>query len=140
MTNEAQTEDHSVLKHFHLVAGNLLIQEGENVFHATQSAIVKSDSENFPVASLQKAQRNLQGIFFQKNPNPDIKVHDIVLTSINYLGYMSTEDFYRPDAQVQADMEAAQAAADAALAGGQPVINSEEDLKAALAEGGVSVQ
>ena len=142
MNDKTQTEP--VIKHFHLVTGNILYsfidddgQEQAQVL--ALSATVMSDSQNFPVASLVKAQRNLQAVFFTKVPQEiQPTIRDLVVTNVSHLAHMDKDEFYAlpPEiTQAQTDVPAQPDTVD-----GQPVLRTEADLKAALAGGGVKVQ
>lgn len=133
MTEETQTTG-TELKHFNLVSGTIVFIVGDEQESRVnkQSAIVASDSEDFLVGDLMKAQRNLQAIFFQKiGQDERIRVIDVILESRSYLAYTTPDAFYKMPAEV------AQAIAEQEAA---PVVNTVEELKEVLGAEGVNVQ
>lgn len=133
MTEETQTTGDE-LKHFNLVSGTIVFIVGDEQESRVnkQSAIVASDSEDFLVGDLMKAQRNLQAIFFQKiGQDERIRVIDVILESRSYLAYTTPDAFYKMPAEV------AQAIAEQEAA---PVVNTVEELKEVLGAEGVNVQ
>lgn len=133
MTEETQTTGDE-LKHFNLVSGTVVFIVGDEQESRVnkQSAIVASDSEDFLVGDLMKAQRNLQAIFFQKiGQDERIRVIDVILESRSYLAYTTPDAFYKMPAEV------AQAIAEQEAA---PVVNTVEELKEVLGAEGVNVQ
>lgn len=143
MNDQTQNAE-PVLKHFHLVTGNILYSFKDEIGQEQAqvlaiSATVMSDSQNFPVASLVKAQRNLQAVFYTKvPPEAEAVIRDLVVTNVSHLAHMDKDEFYAlpPEiTQAQTDVPAQTDTVD-----GQPVLRTEADLKAALADGGVKVQ
>lgn len=133
MTEETQTTGDE-LKHFNLVSGTIVFIVGDEQESRVnkQSAIVASDTEDFLVADLMKAQRNLQAIFFQKIAQDErIRVIDVILESRSHLAHTTSDLFYKMPQEV-ADAIAEQEAA--------PVVNTVEELKEVLGSEGVQVQ
>lgn len=80
-------------KHYRLFAGILKFQDGEDIFNLNLNAIHLSDSESVTYEVLNEAQRALQARLYQIVQNPQIKVLDIFVSNITYMGYMSAEEF-----------------------------------------------
>lgn len=95
--------------HFYMIAGMIMFTNkgaGEDAMmgSAASNAIVRHDSKTFGVAQLGKAQQNLHKGFIVKIPEEaraGITVHDIVLTNISYLGFMSEKEFQKPPAGME---------------------------------------
>lgn len=135
MTEETQTTGDE-LKHFNLVSGTIVFIVGDEQESRIneQSAIVASDTEDFLVADLMKAQRNLQAIFFQKvGQDERIRVIDVIIENRSYLAHTTATEFYKMPQEV-ADAIAKQEASK------PEVIRTVEDLKEVLGSGGVKVQ
>lgn len=93
-------------QHYFLIAGSLFFtiakDDGTLVADSTiANAIVRHDSQSFPVHKLQKAQQNLHKGFVMKLPDEakqTMSFHDIVITNVSYLGFMSEEEFqFQPE-------------------------------------------
>jgi hypothetical protein len=114
MTEETVPVSH----HYFLIAGVVMFTsagetaaEDATLGSAPANAIVRHDSTNFPVRKLAKAQLNLHTSFMQKIPAealPSITVHDIVITNISNIGFMTEEEFQREEAPEPEQEEAAQ--------------------------------
>lgn len=90
-------------KHYHLVLGSIVFKEADSeVINAIQlNAILPTETQNIDAAQLGKAQQNLQFVFHKKMEDPTIQVVDVILSSFSYLGYMTKEEFYGEQTQVQ---------------------------------------
>lgn len=76
---------------------------------APTNAILRSDTTDWPVYTLAKAQGNLHKSFISKIPEegrPNILVADIVLNNITLIGYMSDAEFQAPDPAAAAAAQA----------------------------------
>jgi hypothetical protein len=98
--------------HYFLIAGVILFAHVDpanpdaepNMGSAPVNALVRHDSQNFPVRKLAKAQQNLHKSFVTKLPeeaHATLGVHDIVITNVSYLGEMTEEEFQQEDAPVE---------------------------------------
>ena len=83
-------------KHYHLVHGSIVFleKENENPIKLDLNAILPTDTPNIDTKALGKAQQNLQLTFHKKMEDPELKVVDVVLNSLSYLGCMTHEEFY----------------------------------------------
>jgi hypothetical protein len=109
-----------ILHHYFLIAGVVMftsapedVSESPTLGSAPANAIVRHDDISFPVRKLAKAQLNLHTSFMQKIPAealPGITIHDIVITNITHIGFMTEEEFQKeeaPQAEQAGQVEAA---------------------------------
>lgn len=94
----------AVKHHFFMIAGVIMFaqsnpdapEEDPQMGSVPVNAMVRHDDKNFPVRKLAKAQANLHKSFVTKLPAEamaTLQIHDIVLTSVSYLGHMTEEEF-----------------------------------------------
>ena len=83
-------------KHYHLVHGSIVFLDKESAapVKLDLNAILPTDTQNIDTKALGKAQQNLQLTFLKKMEDPELKVVDVVLNSLSYLGCMTHEEFY----------------------------------------------
>lgn len=84
-----------------MVTGNVVYQvpaaanEPANPMGAMAlNGIVMSDTTTFPVRSIARAQQNLQHHFYQKTQDSTLRIIDVILTNVCYLGHMTEEEFH----------------------------------------------
>jgi hypothetical protein len=114
MTKETVPASH----HYFLIAGVVMFTSAEDgnpenatLGSAPANAIVRHDDTSFPVRKLAKAQLNIHTSFMQKIPAealPSITVHDIVITNITNIGFMTEEEFQLEEVPEPEQEEAAQ--------------------------------
>ena len=90
-------------KHYYLVHGSIVFtdKENENPVKLDLNAILPTDTQNIDTKALGKAQQNLQLTFRKKMEDPELKVVDVILNSLSYLGCMTHEEFYGDTPKVQ---------------------------------------
>ena len=93
--------DKTIKQHFFMITGNVIYQplaaanEPDNPMGAMAlNAVIKSDTTTFPVSSIARAQQNLQHHFYQKTQDNALKIVDVILTNVCYLGHMTDEEFH----------------------------------------------
>lgn len=108
-------------QHYFLIAGSIMFtvakDDGTLVADATiANAIVRHDSKDFPVHKLRRAQQNLHHGFVMKLPEEAkqaMSFHDIVVTNVSYLGFMSEDEFqHEPELATTAPVPVAPASND----------------------------
>lgn len=87
--------------HYHLIAGNVIYQENnivgepENPMRVmTLNSIIRTDTDAFAVRYIAQAQQSLQYYFHEKMHNNNLRVVDVVILNVSYLGNMSEEEFH----------------------------------------------
>lgn len=87
-------------QHYHLVAGNVVFNtaEGPNQMTGalTLNTVLRGPTKNVPARQIGRAQQALQMLFFEKTGDPTVEVVDVVIISINHLGFMSEAEFNAP--------------------------------------------
>lgn len=58
------------------------------------NSIVENQEMNFPVSSIAKAQQGIQHHFYKKTEDNTLKIIDVIITNICYLGQMTSEEFH----------------------------------------------
>ena len=81
---------------YHLVTAQVVYQVvGQPEISSMHlNGIVTTDTVDLPAASLGKAQQAVQMHFHQRHEGVDLKVLDVVITSLVNLGYMSPQEFH----------------------------------------------
>ena len=88
--------------HYFLICGTLMCVNDEgNISGVSLNAILPNDIKEFNVQAIAKAQQALQMNFEQRMQGEQIKVVDIVIASISYLGFMTQSKFTREPTGMQ---------------------------------------
>lgn len=84
--------------HYYLVAAELVFleEESENPCGMRINAAIHGDSRLITSRILAKAQQAVQMNFHKRMENPALKVVDVVILNITYLGEMTEEAFLAP--------------------------------------------
>lgn len=100
-TTENQKE-----KHHYLIAGQVMLTHGDDeALNAVfLNAVITTEEFVIGAHDIGRAQQSLQMLFFKKVPPEDqslIKIVDVVVMSITYLGYMTDERFLKKPNDVE---------------------------------------
>jgi len=87
-------------KHYFLIAGQVIYQplntkdQPENPLGVmTLNTLVTTDEMLFRVRDIAKAQQGLQKQFYETVQDNTIKIVNVILVNVSYLGLMEQEDF-----------------------------------------------
>lgn len=69
---------------------------------SAHNALIRTNAANFPLRSIEQAQRALQGTFHRLlgENAPPVEILDVVISSISHLGEMTEAEFSAADAVV----------------------------------------
>jgi hypothetical protein len=85
--------------HFYLAAGKVVFQDPsqDNQMGAIELNVLLSCKEQaVPARQLGRAQQSLQIKMFERFEDPNLKIIDVFVYAISYLGHMTEEEFSRP--------------------------------------------
>jgi hypothetical protein len=84
--------------HHYLVCGQVVftVKDKENINAIFVNAVIHGSETVIPVRVLARAQQAVQVQFYERMQNPDIKVLDVVIMNMQYLGHMTKEEFQTP--------------------------------------------
>lgn len=85
-------------KHYYLVAGELVLQQDDDTpAQARLNTVTATDYQRFATADIAKAQQALQMLFHRRMGEHagTVKVIDVVLLSVSYLGHMTEAEFQK---------------------------------------------
>jgi len=91
-------EETQLKQHFHLVSGEVVfLHADESIGNIRLNAVLRTPSENVAARNIGEAQQALQMIFHKKvdEQNP-MKVVDVFIIGISYLGRMTEQEFQKP--------------------------------------------
>lgn len=85
--------------HYWLVSGSVVVMNDDNISALPQNAMITTDFQQIGEHQLGKAQQALQVTLFRKMGEA-IKVVDVILHNLVYLGQMTPEEFHAKPAGV----------------------------------------
>lgn len=84
--------------HYFLIVAaiSFSLPKEDDVATISLNAIINGSTRELPVRAIGKAQQVAQLQFYERMLNPEITVHDVVISNIIYLGEMTKEQFEAP--------------------------------------------
>lgn len=80
--------------HHYLIAGNVVIDAGEGSIQAVPTnAMIVSETRELAAHQIGKAQQALQIQLSKKLDDAPVKMVDVIITNLMYLGHMTSETF-----------------------------------------------
>ena len=85
----------NIAMHHNLITGEIVFRtsDSEQVNAIRVNGILLTENQNIGVHGLGKAQQVLQLNFFKKMDDPTLKVADVIILGMTYLGRMTEEEF-----------------------------------------------
>jgi hypothetical protein len=98
----------SVRLHHWLVAGKVTFQtpDREGVGSFEHNTVVTNTKPHITANMIGEAQRRIQIELFQQLGDPNVKVVNVHMQTVNYLGAMTKEEFYTPPPEQQQEASA----------------------------------
>jgi hypothetical protein len=86
-------------KHHWLVSAKVTFTQGEDSTHANSfehNITITNDKLFVPANLIGQAQQGVSMAMFQQCPDPTLKIINVHIQGISYLGCMSSDEFYTP--------------------------------------------
>ncbi len=84
-------------RHHYLFAGEVIfLQPDESIGNIRLNTVLRTTDEKVRARNIGEAQQALQMLFLRKMENVNVKVIDVFIFSVSYLGLMTEADFQKP--------------------------------------------